>query len=170
MNLISHIVAALEMALLLYAALTDIAARLIPNTICLMLASLSMFRLPFAAIQQVVTLLIGTALFFLLLLLLFWRGHIGGGDVKLLTAAAFGLPLSQVLQLVTITAVIGGSALVLSRLVLRSLPYPELPPAGSSIVRRVYAIERWRNLRRAPLPYGVAIACGGIWIVLSNGV
>ena len=35
--------------------------------------------------------------------------------------------------------------------------------------RRVYAIERWRHLRHAPLPYGVAIACGGIWTIFSQG-
>jgi prepilin peptidase CpaA len=52
---------------------------------------------------------------------------------------------------------------------MRHLPYPNLAPAGSSLVRRVYAIERWRHLRHAPLPYGVAIAFGGIWTILSKG-
>jgi prepilin peptidase CpaA len=77
--------------------------------------------------------------------------------------------LMGVIQLLTITALAGG-VLALVHLMMRLLPYPKLAPAGSSLVRRVYAIERWRNLRHAPLPYGVAIACGGIWTVFSQGL
>jgi prepilin peptidase CpaA len=77
--------------------------------------------------------------------------------------------LMGVIQLLTITALAGG-VLALGHLMLRLLPHPRLAPAGSSLVRRVYAIERWRNLRHAPLPYGVAIACGGIWTVFSQGL
>ena len=73
-----------------------------------------------------------------------------------------------VIQLLTITALAGG-VLALAHLTMRLLPHPKRPPAGSSLVRRVYAVERWRNLRRAPLPYGVAIACGGVWTLLSQG-
>jgi prepilin peptidase CpaA len=101
-------------------------------------------------------------------LLVYTRGWIGGGDVKLLVALATGLPLTGVVQLLTITALAGG-VLALVHLTMRLLPYPRLAPAGSSFVRRVYAVERWRHLRRAPLPYGVAIACGGIWTVFSQG-
>jgi Flp pilus assembly protein protease CpaA len=82
---------------------------------------------------------------------------------------AIGLPLMGVIQLLTITALAGG-VLALGHLMMRLLPYPKLAPAGSSLVRRVYAVERWRNLRHAPLPYGVAIACGGIWTVVSQGL
>ena len=77
--------------------------------------------------------------------------------------------MTGVTQLLTITALAGG-VLALVHLMMRLLPYPKLAPAGSSLVRRVYAIERWRNLRHAPLPYGVAIACGGIWTVFSQGL
>jgi prepilin peptidase CpaA len=86
----------------------------------------------------------------------------------LLVALAIGLPLTGVIELLAITALAGG-VLALVHLMMRHLPYPNLAPAGSSLVRRVYAIERWRHLRHAPLPYGVAIACGGIWTILSKG-
>jgi Flp pilus assembly protein protease CpaA len=82
---------------------------------------------------------------------------------------AIGLPFMGVVRLLTITTLAGG-LLALAHLTMRLLPYPKRPPAGSSLVCRVCAVERWRNLRRAPLPYGVAIACGGIWTVLSHGV
>ena len=48
------------------------------------------------------------------------------------------------------------------------LPRPAGARAGASTLRRVWAAERWRILRRAPLPYGLAIACGGIWTVLTH--
>jgi Flp pilus assembly protein protease CpaA len=113
--------------------------------------------------------LFAATILFLLLIVIYQRGWIGGGDVKLLVALAIGLPLMGVIQLLTITSLAGG-ILALVHLMMRLLPYPKLAPAGSSLVRRVYAIERWRNLRQAPLPYGVAIACGGIWTALSQGL
>ena len=48
--------------------------------------------------------------------------------------------------------------------------HPRPAPAGSPLLLRVYAVERWRNLRRAPLPFGAAIACGGIWVLFSQGI
>jgi prepilin peptidase CpaA len=158
----------LEILLLLYVAMTDIATRLIRNEICLLLALLGIAS-QLASPLQVTQSLIAATILFLLLLIIYQRGLIGGGDVKLLVALAVGLPLMGVIQLLTITALAGG-VLAMVHLIMRLLPSPKRALAGSSLVRRVYAIERWRNLRRAPLPYGVAIACGGIWTVFSQGL
>ena len=158
----------LEIILLLYVAMMDIATRLIRNEICLALALLGIAR-QMGSPMQVAESLIAAAILFLLLLVIYTRGWIGGGDVKLLVALAIGLPMQGVIELFTITVLAGG-VLALVHLMMRLLPYPRLAPAGSSLVRRVYAIERWRHLRHAPLPYGVAIACGGIWTVFSRGL
>ena len=158
----------LEILLLLYVAVIDVATRLIRNEICLMLALLGIAG-QFAGPMQVAESLIAATILLLLLIVTYQRGWIGGGDVKLLVALAIGLPLMGVVQLLTITALAGG-VLALVHLMMRLLPNPKLVPAGSSLVRRVYAVERWRNLRHAPLPYGVAIACGGIWTVFSRGL
>src|SRR6201984_778301 len=158
----------LEILLLLYVAMIDIATRLIRNEICLALALLGIAG-QLASPMQVAQSLIAAAILFLLLLVIYTRGWIGGGDVKLLVALAIGLPLTGVIQLLTITALAGG-LLALVHLMMRLLPYPRLAPAGSPLVRRVYAVERWRHLRHPPLPYGVAIACGGIWTVFSKGL
>ena len=168
MNWVVPIASMLEIILLLYVAMMDIATRLIRNEICLALALLGIAR-QMGTPMQVAESLIAAAILFLLLLVIYTRGWIGGGDVKLLVALAIGLPLMGVMQLLTITALAGGG-LALVHLMMRLLPYPKLAPAGSSLVRRVYTIERWRNLRHAPLPYGVAIACGGIWTVFSQGL
>jgi prepilin peptidase CpaA len=158
----------LEILLLLYVATIDVATRLIRNEICLALALLGIAS-QLASPIQVAQSLIAATILLLLLLVIHTRGLIGGGDVKLLVALAIGLPLIGVIQLLTITALAGG-VLALVHLMMRLLPYPRLAPAGSSFARRVYAIERWRHLRHAPLPYGVAIACGGIWTVFSRGL
>jgi prepilin peptidase CpaA len=157
----------LEILLLLYVAMIDVATRLIRNEICLVLALLGI-AVQFASPMHVTESLVVATILFLLLIVIYQQGWIGGGDVKLLVALAIGLPLMGVIQLLTVTALAGG-ALALVHLMMRLLPYPKLAPAGSSLVRRVYAVERWRNLRHAPLPYGVAIACGGIWTVFSQG-
>jgi prepilin peptidase CpaA len=167
MSWIVPIASSLEIVLLLYVATIDVATRLIRNEICLALALLGLIS-HVASPMQIVESLIVAAILFLLLLVIYTRGAIGGGDVKLLVALALGFPLTGVIQLLTVTALAGG-VLALAHLVMRNLPHPRLAPAGSSFARRVYVVERWRHLRHAPLPYGVAIASGGIWTILSKG-
>jgi prepilin peptidase CpaA len=167
MSWIASTAFSLEILLLLYVATIDIATRLIRNEICLVLALLGIVS-QLASPMQVAESLIAATILLLLLLVIYQWGWIGGGDVKLLVALAIGLPLTGVIQLLTVTALAGG-VLALVHVMMRLLPYPRLAPAGSSLVRRVYTIERWRHLRHAPLPYGVAIACGGIWTVFSRG-
>ncbi|MGX1354362.1 prepilin peptidase CpaA [Bradyrhizobium elkanii] len=168
MNWIASTTSCLEIALLLYVATIDIATRLIRNEICLALAFLGIVG-QLASPMQIGQSLIVAAILFLVLFVIYQRGAIGGGDVKLLVALAIGLPLAGVIELLTATALAGG-VLAAVHLMMRRLPQPRLAPAGSSLMRRVYAVERWRHLRHAPLPYGVAIACGGIWAILSKGI
>ena len=158
----------LEVLLLIYVAIIDIATRLIRNEICLALAVLGIVG-QFASPTRLSGSLAAATILLLLLLIIYQRGWMGGGDVKLLMALAIGLPLMGQIEMLTITTLAGG-VLALAHLTMRLLPDPKLAPTGSSLVRRVYAVERWRNLRRAPLPYGVAIACGGISAVLNHGV
>lgn len=167
MSWVSSIVSILEISLLVYVATLDVATRTIRNDVCLLLALLGIAR-QLASSMQLAESLIAATLLFLLLFALYQRGGIGGGDVKLLAALAIGLPPVALIELLTVTSLAGG-VLALVHLVMRVLPYPKLAPVGSSLARRVYAIERWRHVRHAPLPYGVAIACGGIWTILSRG-
>jgi prepilin peptidase CpaA len=167
MSWIVPITSVLEILLLLYVATIDIATRLIRNEVCLALALLGVIG-QLASPTQVAQSLIAATILLLLLFVVYTRGWMGGGDVKLLVALAVGLPLTGIVQLLTVTALAGG-VLAFVHLMMRLLPYPKLAPAGASLVRRVYAVERWRHLRHAPLPYGVAIACGGILTIFSQG-
>jgi prepilin peptidase CpaA len=161
------LIAVIQIPLLLRAAMTDIAARIIPNKICVLLAIAAMARLPFFQPAQLISSVGMTALLFAVLFILHVRNYLGGGDVKLLSALAIGLSFASLMQLLTVVSLAGGVIAIL-HLALRSLPRPSSPPVGSSFLRRIYAIERWRNLRRAPLPYGVAIAAGGTWTLISG--
>ncbi len=167
MNWIAPMVLSVEIALLLYVATIDVATRLIPNETSLALALLGIAS-QFPGPTHIAESLVVAAILFLLLFVVYQRGAIGGGDVKLLVALAIGLPLGGVVQLLTVTALAGG-VLAIWHLIMRRLPAPRPAPSGSSFPRRVYAVERWRHVRRAPLPYGAAIACGGIWTILSRG-
>ncbi len=167
MNWIGSTASVLEILLLLYVATMDVATRLISNGICLALGILGVAG-QLVSPAGIAESLISSTILFLVLFMIYQRGLIGGGDVKLLVVLAIGLPLAGVIQLLAITAFAGGGLAVV-HLLMRNLPYPRLAPAGSSLVRRIYAVERWRHLRHAPLPYGVAIACGGIWAILNKG-
>ena len=160
-------ISVLQVLLLLYVAMTDVAARVISNKVCLALAALGIISLSLRPLQLVES-FVTAVILFLLLLMMHTRGWVGGGDVKLLVALAIGLPSMQLTQLLTVMS-LSGAGLAFAHLMMRHLPSPALPPVGSSLLRRVYAVEHWRNMRHAPLPYGVAIACGGIWTLLSHG-
>src|SRR5207253_2144088 len=102
MNWIAPTASFLEIVLLLYVATIDIATRLIRNEICLALALLGIAG-QLANPMQVAESLIAATILLLLLLVIYQRGWIGGGDVKLLVALAVGLPITGVIHLLTIT-------------------------------------------------------------------
>lgn len=127
--------AALAVAL---AGFQDIASRRIPNALCALLAAV-------AVATRLTEGLAAASLLFAVLFALFLRGVLGGGDVKLATAAALGLPPPAVWDFVVATAVAGG---VLSLLYLAGphLPLPACRPAGRSrpLLARIAAAETRR--------------------------
>ncbi|MCR9179857.1 MAG: prepilin peptidase [Erythrobacteraceae bacterium] len=83
---------------------------------------------------------------FLLLAGLFALKVMGGGDVKLLTVLALWIPPQIFLQLLVIMAIAGGVLTI--------------------------AMGAWHFLRRQKerlaIPYGVAIAFSGLWVLAAN--
>src|ERR1700729_784514 len=106
MNWIAPTALSLQILLLLYVAVIDIATRLIHNEICLTLALLG-FVSQIAGPAHSIESLVAATILFLLLLVVYQRGFIGGGDVKLLVALAIGLPSTGMFQLLAITALAG---------------------------------------------------------------
>jgi prepilin peptidase CpaA len=106
-------------------------------------------------------------LLFALLLAAFSRGFIGGGDVKLMTALAVGLSPLGTCRFVIATTAAGGLLGFTYLLLSRWMPLANTSKR-SSLFGRVFRVEAWRIRRRRPLPYGIAIAAGGVFVLLHS--
>jgi len=134
---------------LVFAAFTDIRRRQIDNWLNIAIAigapvfwwSSGLDLWPGVALQ------LGVALAaFALLAGIFALGMMGGGDVKLLTALALWIEPMLFLQLLVIMAIAGGLLTIV--------------------------MGAWHFLRRErdklAIPYGVAIAIGGLWVLAAH--
>ena len=88
----------------------------------------------------------------------FAAGALGGGDVKLLTAASLFAGLGLISDFLLVTALVGGA---LGVAVLAGAPVGPLAPAADATLR---------TRLRGGLPYGPAIAAGGLWVAASLAV
>ncbi len=152
-------------ALLLYAALHDIAARTVPNWLPAVLAFIGICA---RLIDH--SLLSGgmvAALTFAILFVIWLLGAMGGGDVKLWAATALLIPpmLQPELDFVLRVVVFGG-LLAIFYLSLRLWVRKPSASRPNGCVARVLRAEAWRIGRRAPLPYACAIAGGAIVTLL----
>lgn len=142
------------------AAFEDFRRFIIPNPLTLGLCVL--WPLYFAAAPSLAAWLaaIGCGLaVFAVGAVLFSRGYIGGGDVKLLSAAALWAGPAGIANLLLLTGILGG-ALALFLLV----------PAGSRIVlaaRGILGHTAPENSGARYVPYGVPIAVAAVIVVLS---
>ena len=150
-------------ALFAFAALHDIAARTIPNTASIGIALLGLLL---RAVDGQTLPAIGlSAMVFGICTVCWLRGWMGGGDVKLLTAAALFVPPGSVMMMVGATTLFGGAIAVfylLARTVALRVRLRARPAPGA-LIARVLRAEHWRLLRGAPLPYGSAIAAGTLF-------
>ena len=145
--------------LLTIGAASDLLRYLIPNWISLALAALSIPALLLAGIDLAGLLwhlAVGLAVFGLTSIL-FFRGMIGGGDVKLLAAVSCWTGWPLVVPFIIYTAIAGG-LLTLTLLVLRRVvhKYNTSPESLSPLFSPSSGI-----------PYGAAIATGG-WLIWTR--
>lgn len=165
-HILAEIVVALALPLLLAAALTDIACRRIPNRIAALVALAGLSRQALAGGSAIGVALLVAALVLFGAVLLWLRGALGGGDVKLLAAAALLVPPAQVPAQLLAVALAGGGLALLHlglRPLLRVQSFDGRPRGWlHSTLRR----EARRIRLGAPLPYGVAIALGTAIILI----
>ena len=149
--------------LLLWAALSDGRTLTIPNRLCLAVALLYLARLPvvgptewaFGVLIGIAGLTIG--------FLAFGQGLIGGGDAKLAAAVLPWAGTADAGLFLIVTALAGGilALFILARnrgpAILRGLTGRALmsEPTGSA------------DAEAPGLPYGIAIATGGLWIAAN---
>lgn len=152
-------------SLLAYAALRDVATRRIPNWVSALVALLG------AALRigdgQLALSLVAASAVFGCMVLLWLRGYVGGGDVKLLAATSLLVPPDAVLHLLLAVSLAGGALSALYLLLIR-MGLPAMQAAQRGVLRRVLRAEAWRIRRRGPLPYACAIGAGGL-ITLYGG-
>ncbi|MDA8249015.1 MAG: prepilin peptidase [Rhodospirillales bacterium] len=156
----------LLLACLAAAAWRDLVARIIPDTLPLALLFVGLaWRLSDGGVARAGISLGLAVVLFLALAALHAAGWLGGGDVKLAAGCAAGLAPHAVLPFITATGIAGG-VLAALHLALRRLPPGRRAAVPAGALRRVWRAERWRIARHGPLPYGIAIACGGAWAIL----
>ena len=134
---------------LLVAAFTDLGSRQIGNKLnaAIALGAPLFWWASGLALWPDVALQVGVALAaFAVLAGLFALGAMGGGDVKLLTALALWVQPAWFVKLLVVMALLGGVL---------------------TIVLAALHMLRGRKERLA-IPYGVAIACAGLWAISAQ--
>ncbi|MCL9983064.1 MAG: prepilin peptidase [Erythrobacter sp.] len=134
---------------LVFAAFTDLRRRQIDNWLnaAIAVAAPAFWWSSGLSLWPDVALQLGVALAaFVLLAGLFALKMMGGGDVKLLTVLALWIPWDGFFQLLVVMAIAGGVL---------------------TIVMGVWHVMR-RQRDRLAIPYGVAIAFGGLWVLYFN--
>ena len=84
----------------------------------------------------------------------FANGMIGGGDVKFLAAVGLFAGPAHVVDFMLVTALVGG---VLGLALLAGAPIGPVSSRGDATLR---------NRLRSRVPYGPAIAAGGLWVAM----
>ncbi len=95
-------------------------------------------------------------------IVLFVRGWLGAGDVKLMAAVALWAGFGLLAEFIVAGALAGGAfalVLLILRFAIARLPAVRTAPDGNSLPRVLVSGER--------VPYGVAIACGAILLGLQ---
>lgn len=162
-------IAWLALPWLALAAQRDVAVRRIPNVCAVAIALIGAMRQAMSGGPALLQGLFAAAVVLLLTGGLWFRGLFGGGDVKMLSAATLLVPPGQVFALLLSVALAGGLLCVLHLSLRVALPRRAVSRAPSGSLRRVLRAEAWRIGRRAPLPYGVAIAAGAAFLIVAPG-
>jgi prepilin peptidase CpaA len=143
---LSSLLSATLALLLVWGAATDLRSRIISNKLNIVIALLApiwwwangLSLYPDVALQLGLALLV-----FALFTGLFALGMMGGGDVKMLGALALWMPLPAMSNLIIIMALLGGLVTIVT-----------------VIHHRVT-----RRIGKPEIPYGVAIALAGLWVM-----
>jgi prepilin peptidase CpaA len=155
-------------AVLVSSALHDFAVRTVPNAYSVVLFAAGIaLRLLASGLHGLEWGLVAAAIVFALTFL-FWRlGWMGGGDVKLLTAASIFVSPLMVPMMIAGTALAGG-VLALIFVVGRRVTQRPRIARPVQFLPRILRCEQWRLHRGGPLPYAAAIAAGGVIATLHG--
>jgi prepilin peptidase CpaA len=148
-------------AALAFAGSMDLFTMTIPNRVSLGLVAGFVVAAPFSSLDAAGVLgHVGAgALMLVIGILMFARGWLGGGDAKLLAAVALWLGFDRLMEYLVYVSMAGG-LLAFMILLYRSLA-PPLWLCNQDWAMRLHA-------RTGGIPYGIALAIGGLWIYPST--
>lgn len=133
-------------ALLVIAAITDLKSRIISNRLNIAVAALAPLFWMATGLPLwpgMILQLVLAGVIFSVFALMFALGMMGGGDVKLLSALALWLPIQPMMTLLIVMSILGGAVTAIT----------------------VLHHKVGRRIGRPEIPYGVAIALAGLWVV-----
>jgi len=135
-------------------AYSDIRTRRIPNKFIVAILALTAVRIALAGDPGSALYTLGASVaLFIATFLLFWRGLLGGGDVKLISATALLIGYHDLFALLFVMSISGAlvavAVLARNKFMLR----PQAAPAAALA----------ETPARLTVPYGVAIAAAGVF-------
>jgi len=160
---VDHVAILMFAGLLSWAAVSDFRTYLIPNSVSISVAILypaHVLASPVpvdwlgALVVGFAALIVGFAMFAL--------RYAGGGDVKLLAATALWAGPQNILPFLLLTTLAGGMIALLTGTHFRFMrPWPDsaLAPDEAAALKL-----------RSSVPYGMAIAAGGLWLAVQTGL
>lgn len=162
MELIRLLFIVLLSFLLIYSTIVDIIARTVSNKIVL---AIIIFSFTLAIMRHdLIKMVIISAVIFSILLLFWYLGWLGGGDVKLISAIVLGLAPEQVLAFILAVSLCGGILAIVYGICKKLVgPPPKLLPVDR--FARIVRIEWWRIHRGVSIPYVCAIFAGYLFSV-----
>lgn len=143
--------------LLSYAALSDLFTMRIPNWLngglaWTAIAYMCLLPVGYAEMGYRVAWAVGV---FFVAACMFYRGWMGGGDVKMIPAVMLWIPHQHYYELLAVVSMYGG-LLAISILLLRAFAMPVFT-VGWVWLERIHTDQK-------KIPYGIAIAAGGLTI------
>lgn len=156
----------LGIALFVTAAYGDVKTLRIPNSLVIAVAVLGLARLIVIGDLSFAFYTVGVSLLvFIVTFLLFWRGFVGGGDAKLLTAAALLIGYHDLLNFLVLMSLCGA----LVSLAVLATRYRPLSIRGALVSVAVLvdgSSGQSQPKLQLAVPYGAAIAAGAIVTLL----
>jgi prepilin peptidase CpaA len=144
-----------------FAGAMDLLTMTIPNRVSLGLIAAFAVAAVFVGmpLMTIVDHVSAGALFLAIGIFMFCMGWLGGGDAKLLAAAALWLGFANILPYVFMVTVCGG-LLAVALLMYRNLTLP-VWMMGQEWAMRLHE-------RKGGIPYGIALAAAALWIYPST--
>jgi prepilin peptidase CpaA len=160
-------VLAVAVGILVIVAYEDVRRRRIPNALSLATAALGLARVAFAAdVTDAGYTLAAAIIIFTITFALFQRGAIGGGDAKILPAAALLIGYRELLGFLFLMSLCGGVLALATRAAER------LDLSFRRFRRGAYVSgqsERGRVASKgSTVPYGVAVATAGVITLIAG--